>query len=133
MDKRGVALLGAGRIAARHIRAMQGTGALRCEWVISRTGEHASAMASEHGVGHHGTDPMQALSDPAVDVIVVAYPTQEHAQLTLAALAAGKDVICEKPLRGRRTKRGPSYARRTRVIGIWPCAISGVTGLPACV
>ncbi len=31
-------------------------------------------------------------------MIVVAYPTQEHAQLTLAALAAGKDVICEKPL-----------------------------------
>jgi predicted dehydrogenase len=46
----------------------------------------------------HGTEPLQAIADPAVGAVVVAYPTQEHARLVLAAFAAGKDVICEKPL-----------------------------------
>ncbi len=93
-----VALLGAGRIAARHVRAINGVGALRVRWVVSRTRERAQALADEHGVPHVGTNPQDALADPAVRAVVVAYPTQQHASLTLAAFEAGKHVVCEKPL-----------------------------------
>jgi predicted dehydrogenase len=97
-QKWGVAVLGAGRICARHIRAIRVTGELDVAWLVSRTAERACAVAGEHGIARHGADPYEALADPAVRAVVVAYPTQEHARLTLAALVAGKDVVCEKPL-----------------------------------
>ena len=40
----------------------------------------------------------EALSDPAVDAVVVAVPAEQHAQVSLIALRAGKDVFVEKPL-----------------------------------
>ncbi|GAC1430411.1 MAG: hypothetical protein NVSMB65_03860 [Chloroflexota bacterium] len=93
-----MAVIGAGRIAGRHIRAINGTDGLRALWVVSRTAERARAVALEHGVSRHGTDPQEAITDTSVQVVLVAYPTQEHARLALAAFAAGKDVVCEKPL-----------------------------------
>src|SRR5512137_983827 len=38
------------------------------------------------------------LKDPAVDVVGVALPTNQHADAAVAALKAGKDVVCEKPM-----------------------------------
>jgi myo-inositol 2-dehydrogenase / D-chiro-inositol 1-dehydrogenase len=44
------------------------------------------------------SDPMSVIRDTAVDAIVIAAPDQFHAPLTLACIAAGKPVLCEKPL-----------------------------------
>ncbi len=38
------------------------------------------------------------LADPEVDLVVLATPSQLHCEQTLLALAAGKDVVCEKPM-----------------------------------
>ncbi len=43
-------------------------------------------------------DPEQLIVDPGVDAIVIASPDATHAPLTLAAIAAGKPVLCEKPM-----------------------------------
>jgi scyllo-inositol 2-dehydrogenase (NADP+) len=40
----------------------------------------------------------QALADPAVQIVLVASPNHVHKQLSIAALDAGKNVICEKPV-----------------------------------
>lgn len=44
------------------------------------------------------TDYRQMLADADIDVVVVAGPNSLHAQMTIDALAAGKHVLCEKPM-----------------------------------
>lgn len=49
-------------------------------------------------VGVAGRDWRELLGDPRVEIVSVATPPATHAELGLAALAAGKSVLCEKPL-----------------------------------
>ena len=44
------------------------------------------------------TQPQALFADPDVDAVSICTPTDSHAQLALAALRAGKHVLCEKPL-----------------------------------
>lgn len=43
-------------------------------------------------------DPQEVLADPSVEAVLVSTPTRFHAELVTAAAAAGKAVMCEKPL-----------------------------------
>lgn len=43
-------------------------------------------------------DAMELIADPRVDLVDICVPTDQHAQYTLAAITAGKHVLCEKPL-----------------------------------
>ena len=40
----------------------------------------------------------ELLADPAVDIVLCATPNDSHKEIVLAALAAGKNVVCEKPV-----------------------------------
>jgi predicted dehydrogenase len=44
------------------------------------------------------SDALALIRDAAVDAVLVASPDQTHKELTLAAIAARKPVLCEKPL-----------------------------------
>ena len=63
----------------------------------SRTLERASAFASEHGGAAYGSYA-ELVADPAVDVVYVASPHALHDEHARMALAAGKAVLCEKPM-----------------------------------
>jgi predicted dehydrogenase len=54
--------------------------------------------AEEYGVAHTFTEYNDLLQHPAVDAVVIATPTIEHAPIALAAIAAGKHVLVEKQL-----------------------------------
>jgi myo-inositol 2-dehydrogenase/D-chiro-inositol 1-dehydrogenase len=58
----------------------------------------AGAIAGETGAARVFDDALALVRDPAVDAVLVASPDQTHKDLTLAAIAAGKPVLCEKPL-----------------------------------
>ena len=54
--------------------------------------------AEKHNIKNLTTDSAGLISDPNIDIIDICTPNVSHAPLAIAALEAGKYVICEKPL-----------------------------------
>lgn len=66
--------------------------------VAARSPERARERAAEWGVPVVHDTYEDLVRDPGIDAVYVATPAALHRRWTLAALAAGKDVLCEKPL-----------------------------------
>src|SRR5688500_11241665 len=60
--------------------------------------ETCQKAAGAYGVTKTYTDYRELLADPEVDAVSVATPNKHHLEPTVAALKAGKHVLCEKPL-----------------------------------
>jgi myo-inositol 2-dehydrogenase/D-chiro-inositol 1-dehydrogenase len=95
----GVALIGSGRMGAFHAETL----ALRLPQarlaaVVDPAPGAAERLAGPLGADRAYTDVAQALDDPAVEAVVIAAPARSHANLVVAAAAAGKHVFCEKPM-----------------------------------
>jgi predicted dehydrogenase len=96
-EKIGFALLGSGSIAAFHARAIAATAGAELRAIYSRTPARARAFAAQFG--GVAVDDFDALLDREdIDAVCVTVPSGLHGELTLRALAAGKHVLCEKPL-----------------------------------
>lgn len=90
------AFLGCGRIAARHAATLRRIGGVRRMFASRDAGRAASFNRQHRGDGAFASYAA-AITDPGVTTVVVVTPPDSHRELTLAALAAGKDVIVEKP------------------------------------
>src|SRR6185436_7424535 len=66
--------------------------------VCGRSAEGVAAAAAKLGWEGHTTDWRELIARDDIDLIDVCTPGDTHAEITLAALAAGKHVLCEKPL-----------------------------------
>src|SRR5258708_28240885 len=66
--------------------------------VASRTLDRAQAYAAEWTIPRALGSYDALLKDPDVDVIYIALPNSLHVEWTVRSLAAGKHVLCEKPL-----------------------------------
>lgn len=93
-----VAVAGLGAIGLLHARhlAQQVCGAQLAR-VVDQDQALAEAAGQELGAAW-STSYREAVTDPAVDAIVIATPTPLHAEMVERAAAAGKHVFCEKPL-----------------------------------
>ncbi|HEY5922827.1 MAG TPA: Gfo/Idh/MocA family oxidoreductase [Kofleriaceae bacterium] len=91
-----IAFLGCGKIAKAHAKRLRKHRADVAVGFASRDAARAQQFASECGGTAHGTYE-QALASPDVDAVAVVTPPNSHLELTLAALAAGKHVVLEKP------------------------------------
>lgn len=60
--------------------------------------EILAAWGELYGVNRLATDAGELLADPDIDIIDICTPNMYHTELVVAALNAGKHVICEKPL-----------------------------------
>jgi predicted dehydrogenase/threonine dehydrogenase-like Zn-dependent dehydrogenase len=66
--------------------------------VMSRTGANAAMAANRFGAARATTDFDEVISDPQIDVVLIATRHDQHAEMALRALRAGKHVLVEKPL-----------------------------------
>jgi 1,5-anhydro-D-fructose reductase (1,5-anhydro-D-mannitol-forming) len=92
-------LVGLGRIAESEIApAIAALPGHRLAAVVSRDREKADRFAAAHDPAAATTSYERALADPAVDAVYLATPNALHAEQVVAAAAAGKHVMCDKPL-----------------------------------
>lgn len=89
--------IGGGFMAAVHGRAVRAAGAIPAG-VASSTLESAVRAGSRLGLGRAYSSVEQLLDDESIDVVHICTPNVTHAELAVAALQAGKHVVCEKPL-----------------------------------
>ncbi|MCG6904802.1 MAG: inositol 2-dehydrogenase [Rhodobacter sp.] len=91
-----VGLLGAGRIAGVHATAISSNPESTLVAVSDINAAAAEKIATGYGAQMRDTDAI--LNDPAIDAVLIATSTDTHSDLIERATAAGKSVLCEKPV-----------------------------------
>ncbi|HEY8049728.1 MAG TPA: Gfo/Idh/MocA family oxidoreductase, partial [Ramlibacter sp.] len=93
-----VALAGAGAFGQKHLDALKLIDGVNVTSVIGRELDKTREVAKKYGIGHVTTELADTLARSDVDAVILATPTQMHAQQTIACLRAGKHVQVEIPL-----------------------------------
>lgn len=102
-----VGMIGYGFMGGAHLAAMQALEGVRVKSVATRTRPSATGAAKGNldlksgplpGEVEWHPDWREVIADPEIDAVDVCLPTDLHKQVVRAALAAGKHVLCEKPM-----------------------------------
>lgn len=91
-------ILGPGWIAHRFVESLSKYSTQKVVAVASRNQGRADEFASTHSLDHAYGSYDDLVAAPDIDIVYVATPHTEHHSCTLAAIAAGKHVLVEKPL-----------------------------------
>ncbi|MBE7561175.1 Gfo/Idh/MocA family oxidoreductase [bacterium] len=141
------ALIGCGEIADRRVApAISAHPGSELSLVMCRDSDRAGYFAQKHRAVWSTTRPETLFTDPDIDAVYIATPPGSHCELTLAAAAEGKHVLCEKPMaltsdecrrmieacRAARVTLGVAYYRRCypQVQAIRSLLESGKLGKP---
>ena len=100
MKEFGVGILGTGWVAGSHIQAFQANPHTEVRAILSRNRDRAAAAVAEHKLGQCSAyDQLEnLLADPNVQIVSICTPHHLHVQQALAAAAAGKHLVLEKPV-----------------------------------
>jgi predicted dehydrogenase len=93
-----IAVVGAGSISESHLRSYKENPQAELYAICDLNEERARAKAEKYGIPNVYTDYNELLKDPNIDAISVCTWNNGHAPISIAALNAGKHVLCEKPL-----------------------------------
>jgi predicted dehydrogenase len=105
MKEIGIGVIGTGFMGKAHSIAYSasasvfGTGLRpRLEVVCDLSPRRAQTRATDLGFSRYSSDWREVINDSAVELISVCTPNDTHAEISIAALKAGKHVWCEKPM-----------------------------------
>jgi predicted dehydrogenase len=94
-----IGLVGVGAAAQiSHIPALKKTEDVELTWLCDRDPEKVERVAQKFGIPHASSRLDDLLADETLDAIDICTPNFLHAPMAVAALDAGKHVICERPL-----------------------------------
>jgi predicted dehydrogenase len=94
----GLSVIGLGNALRPHAQSLLDLAdRVRVVWAAARSEARLSDVAERYGFATT-TDVARAIADPAVDAVMVLTPANAHLPIAEAAFAAGKHVLCEKPL-----------------------------------
>lgn len=91
-------VIGAGHIATQFVPAIQRFTSQQVIAVAARTPHRAASFAARFGVPTSTTTAQELVELSDVDAVYIAAPDDQHVPLGLAAVAAGKHVLVEKPI-----------------------------------
>ena len=99
MSQLRVVVIGAGRAGMVHARNFAtGVAGARLVAIAEPDDDTREAAAAELGVERSFARPLDAVGAADIDAVVIASPTFAHAETAVAAVQAGKHVLCEKPI-----------------------------------
>ena len=93
-----IALAGGGAFGEKHLDGLKNIEGVEVTALVGRRQEPTQAMADKYGVGFATTDYEAMLARDDVDAVILATPTQMHADQSIKAMDAGKHVEVEIPL-----------------------------------
>ena len=90
-------IVGAGRIAKTFANDIEHAPHASLYAIAARKLASAQAFADEFAIAHTYGSYAELFADPNVDAVYIATPHSHHKDQAIAALRAGKHVLCEKP------------------------------------
>lgn len=99
VGKLGIGVLGVGEMGRRHAENLRRlVPEANLVAVADASAERAAQVASELEVNHSFSSLEDMLACPGIEAVVIATPDKFHARSIETAAAAGKDILCEKPI-----------------------------------
>ena len=96
--KLNVGVIGLGEISGAHLPRYLAYERANLYAVCDNDPEWLPDAAAKYPTAKAFSDYREMLADPKLDAVSICVPTKLHAPLTIAALKAGKHVLCEKPM-----------------------------------
>jgi len=87
-----------GAFGMKHLEALDAIEEVTVTSVMGPTQSKIEALATERGIGHASTDLNECINRDDVDAVILATPTQLHAEQAIACMKAGKPVFIEIPM-----------------------------------
>jgi len=87
-----------GAFGRKHLDATDAIDGVDVAWVMGPDRARIDALAKERGIPNAATDLAECLADPAVQAVILATPTGQHAAQAIACMKAGKHVLVEIPM-----------------------------------
>ncbi len=110
----GVVLVGCGHIGQAHIEDIYYRESIRIVGVVDYSQENARLFARKYGAESWSTDYRDYLQRSDVDIVIIATYAASHLSILRDCLAAGKHVLCEKPLTEANPKSAEEFVRLVR-------------------
>jgi len=93
-----IGVIGAGSISGAHLQAYAGNPQAKLVAVCDLNSDRARQAAEKYGCAKVYADYRELLRDPDIDAVSICTWNNTHAEISIAALQAGKHVLVEKPL-----------------------------------
>jgi predicted dehydrogenase len=114
-----ITMLGTGLIGTFYTQTLHGLRSRdRVVNVYSQSPERAKRFAAENGIPHWSSDLHEAIQDSGSEIVVVGLPNDRHAEAVKLAAAAGKAILCTKPL-GRTAAEAKAMLEAVEKAGVF--------------